>query len=222
MNADCGGGRHPSFQTWDLGAPHGGILCDTPEFNSTKPNANVVMFRDDGWPHEGAGFTLAATNTVFNEQTGALLDADIEINSFKQIITTTNVASEVGTDLQAILTHEVGHFLGLAHSDVIEATMFSNYSPGDLNYRSLHADDQKGICAIYPPDRDIPACVAPSPPHGFSLYCGGGEQDGTSTATGCACSIPRTAGASPFAVGFAMVAAVGWAARRKALRRSCP
>jgi MYXO-CTERM domain-containing protein len=216
MNADCGGGTHPSFQTWDLGAPFGGITCDTPEFNSLKPNANVVMFRDDGWAREEAEFTLAATNTKFDSETGALLDADIEINSFGQEeLTTTSVASEVGKDLQAILTHEVGHFLGLAHSNVEKATMYRSYLPGDLNYRSLHPDDEKGICAIYPPDRDAPACVAPTPPHGFTRYCGGDDQDGTSSVSGCACSTAGRARPSSFAGAFAMAAAVGLAGRRK-------
>jgi MYXO-CTERM domain-containing protein len=215
MHADCGGGTHPSFDAWDIGAPYGGIICDEPEFNSTKPNANVVMFRDHDWPHKDPDNTLAVTSTIFDEATGALFDADIEVNSFKQTITTTSVAAEVGKDLQSILTHEVGHFLGLAHSNVEKATMFHNYQPGDLNYRSLHEDDVKGICAIYPPNRDAPTCVGPSPPHGFSLYCGGGEDDGTSSATGCACSTPRSQGSSSLAVAGAIALAVGLLGRRK-------
>jgi MYXO-CTERM domain-containing protein len=215
MNADCGGGAHPSFEMWDLGAPYGGIICDSPEFNALKPNANVVMFRDHDWPYEGVKWMLAQTSTIFDTRTGALLDADIEINSFKQNITTTDLVAPDSQDLQAILTHEAGHFLGLAHSNNEKATMFHNYEAGDLNYRSLHPDDMAGICAVYPPDRDAPMCVAPSPPHGFSLYCGGGDEDGTASATGCTCSMPATKHVSLLAIAGVAAVAAGAVGRRR-------
>ena len=186
MDADCGKGSHPSFQMWDIGAPYGGIICAEPEFNSTKPNANVWIFRDNDWPYEGESSTLALTSTIFEKNSGALLDADVEINSFAVALTTTSVGTDVKKDLASIVTHEAGHFLGLGHSQVSQATMFAQYSAGDLNYRSLHPDDEAGICSIYPPVRDTPTCVAPSPAHGFSRYCGGGEDDGTAAVRGCA------------------------------------
>jgi MYXO-CTERM domain-containing protein len=51
-------------------------------------------------------------------------------------------------DLQAILTHEAGHFLGLAHSVDTSAIMYAFYSPGSIH---LTPDDVAGICTIYPP-----------------------------------------------------------------------
>jgi hypothetical protein len=186
--ADCGGGTKPSFAVWDLGAPFGGIVCATPEFNPTKPNANVWMFRDDDWPYEGQASTLALTSTLFDTKTGALLDADVEINSFAVEITTTT--TNVKKDLQSIATHEAGHFLGLAHSPVKEATMFAQYQAGDLSYRSLGADDASGVCAVYPPDRAAPRCSQPSPAHGFSRYCGGGVDGAASQQVrGCTCRL---------------------------------
>jgi hypothetical protein len=219
LDADCGAGTHPSFRMWDLGKPYGGIICDKPEFNSIKPNANVWMFRDDKWPYEGADSTLALTSTIFERSSGALLDADVEINSKGNSITTTSISSDVERDLQAIVTHEAGHFLGLGHSQDTKATMYARYSPGDLNYRSLTKDDQAGICAIYPPDRDLSQCTAPSPAHGFSLYCGGGEDDGTASVTGCSLPSQRT---TPAIGGLMVVAAVGSAALRRRRKRRTP
>jgi hypothetical protein len=187
--ADCGGGQHPSFAMWDWGDSFGGIICDQPEFNETKPNANVWMFRDDGWPYQGKNNVLALTSTLFDKASGALLDADVEINSFgTKDLTTTTMPGSIGKDLASIVTHEAGHFLGLAHSQVKGATMSADYVAGDLDYRSLHADDQLAICALYPANRDAPTCRAPSPPHGFSLYCGGGgsKDASESQARGCA------------------------------------
>jgi hypothetical protein len=214
MRADCGGGSHPSFDMWDLGAPYGGIICDEPEFNSTKPNANVWIFRDSDWPYPGETSTLALTSTIFEKNSGALLDADVEINSFAVALTTTSVSHDVKKDLASIVTHEAGHFLGLGHSQVQQATMFAQYSAGDLNYRSLHPDDEAGVCAIYPPVRDTPMCIAPSPAHGFSRYCGGGTDDGTASVRGCAVSPGR---GSASALGGLLVAAAIVVARLRRL-----
>lgn len=190
MNADCGGGARPSFAVWDLGAPFGGIACATPEWNPTKPNANVWMFRDQDWPYEGQSSTLALTSTLFDTKTGALLDADVEINSFAVDLTTTD--TNVQKDLASIVTHEAGHFLGLAHSTVKAATMFAQYQAGDLNYRSLHPDDVSGVCATYPPARAVPQCSQPSPPHGFSRFCGGGVSGALNQPVrGCTCRFGR-------------------------------
>jgi hypothetical protein len=222
MHADCGGGQTPSFRVWDLGEPYGGIICDVPQFNDSGPNANVWMFRDDDWPYKDEASTLALTSTLFDQTTGALLDADVEINSFAINLTTTDVAGNVVRDLASIVTHEAGHFLGMAHSQVETATMYREYKSGDLNYRSLHADDVAGICALYPPDRDVPACNGPSPPHGFTLYCGSGSDP---PQNGCQCRLERgvwngrAAGGAAF-VSFACVLSAF--VRRRGQNRGAP
>ena len=67
--------------------------------------------------------------------------------------------------MQAIATHEAGHFLGLGHSALgetvregggrrviaAEAVMFPiAFSPGGFNERRLRADDIAGVSDIYP------------------------------------------------------------------------
>jgi hypothetical protein len=98
----------------------GGASCDEVEFNPPEmgrggaPNANIVMFRDEAWPYPGERFVIARTSITFDPNTGAILDADIEINSFDNDFSTAD--DVVTTDLQAVLTHEVGHFFGLDHA----------------------------------------------------------------------------------------------------------
>lgn len=113
-----------------------------------KNNVNEIIFHDDGWPYNDGFNTIALTTLTFNADTGQILDADIELNTSSGLITTgTPTASTF--DLQSVLTHESGHFFGLAHSGHTEATMYSKYLPASTSMRVLAADDTAGICAIY-------------------------------------------------------------------------
>ena len=113
-----------------------------------KNNINEIVFRDDAWPYNDGFNTIALTTLTFNADTGQLLDADIELNTSGGLITT---ATPTGStfDLQSVLTHESGHFFGLAHSGHTEATMYSMYKPASTSMRTLSADDIAGICSIY-------------------------------------------------------------------------
>lgn len=113
-------------------------------------NENIVVFRDDSWPYNDAGNPLALTTVTFNAETGEILDADIEVNSADKGVTAQEPLPATGYDLQSIITHEVGHFFGLAHSHVSGATMEPRYDRGQTGLRTLENDDQKGICTIYP------------------------------------------------------------------------
>lgn len=56
-------------------------------------------------------------------------------------------------DVQAVLTHEFGHWLGLAHLDqpgASELTMFATPNPGERKQTTLALGDLRGIRAAYP------------------------------------------------------------------------
>ncbi|HEX5660898.1 MAG TPA: matrixin family metalloprotease, partial [Polyangiales bacterium] len=57
-------------------------------------------------------------------------------------------------DLRNVATHEFGHFLGLAHSDVEGATMYCAAYSRDVSKRYLGQDDIDGLCAVYPPEQE--------------------------------------------------------------------
>ena len=52
-------------------------------------------------------------------------------------------------DLQGIGVHEYGHGLGLGHSNIFQATMFSSTSTGVTATRSIHSDDIAGLQCKY-------------------------------------------------------------------------
>jgi hypothetical protein len=203
-SVDCGGGSPPSFSVWDLSHEFGPVVCDHAEFNDLSPNADVFMFRDDKWPYDDVSSTLALTTITFQVESGEILDADVEVNSFAIDLTVSS--DDVHNDVQSIITHEVGHFLGLAHSKNRKATMFATYAPGSLD-RSLSNDDEAGICATYPPERKVAACSAPLPAHGFSRFCGGSDTDGPPPG----CSMARgsdgrtLAGMAALGLGFSLL-----------------
>ncbi len=172
---DCGAGEQPGIRVELYEA----VSCDQQEYNQRGGNVNLVVFRDDVWPYVGAGNTLALTTVTYNLDTGEIFDADLEINATANIQLTVSDAN-VQYDLLSILTHEAGHMLGMAHSKNEEATMKVEYQPGDVELRTLHADDAAGICAAYPPP-DIETCDS-TPRHGFKDSCGPGPKE---TEEGC-------------------------------------
>jgi Matrixin len=119
------------------------------------PNLNVIAhlsaqeFLAQGKdPH-----AFALTTTANHETTGEIVDADIVFNGGLGpfVICPDEGCKDDEVDIENVVTHEMGHFLGLAHSPVEDATMECEAKTGELKLRSLEADDEAGICAIYGP-----------------------------------------------------------------------
>ncbi len=114
------------------------------------PNASAVIFWDDTWPHTSSSEVILTTLT-FNKTTGEILDADMEVNTAQINFALTDPVPKNGTDMASALAHEVGHFFGIAHSPLREATMFARYTPGSILFRDLEPDDSAALCSIYLP-----------------------------------------------------------------------
>ncbi len=170
---DCGA-EPPSVEGVYLGT----VACDAASYDPEGPNANLVVFRDDRWPY-GAGAALALTTVTYSLSTGAIRDADVELNGVNNRFTISDEGAD--SDLESVLTHEFGHVLGLSHTDVEGATMVRDYVPGSLELRSLEADDRAALCAAYPPGR-ASQCEA-TPNGGLVGACG----ELTEASGGCSC-----------------------------------
>jgi hypothetical protein len=175
-SANCGAGKHPSISAMSGGQ----TPSDAVEYVPGQPNANIFMFRDDTWMATIPGSALALTTVSYDANTGQIFDADVEVNGTGGNIT--NSRPSDGADLPSIVTHEIGHFLGLDHSPKPSATMFITYKAGTGNLRVLDPDDVAGICAIYPPQG--------------SATVSGPETVDVITAPLAGCSLSSTAGGS--------------------------
>jgi hypothetical protein len=173
-SVECGSGAPPSISVFQ----YQDVDCDS---IPSQQHNNVIMFRDDSWPHDDSANSIGYTTITADLVTGEMLGVDIEINTFGNMIVP-DAPAPMGTyDLGSVLTHEAGHFLGLAHSADTTAVMYAFYHPGST---SLQGDDIAGICSIYdasgtrnPSISPVPAapkCDA-TPPMGFSLECAGDD-----------------------------------------------
>lgn len=124
---------------------------------------SLVVFRDSDWDSV-VGATrraYALTSVSYLPDTGQILDADIEINSEGYELNILGEPRPTQADLQNTLTHEVGHFLGLAHPPEPEATMWGDAPLGETKKRSLAQDDIDGICDAYGFEGEPKVCEDP-------------------------------------------------------------
>jgi MYXO-CTERM domain-containing protein len=212
-----------SIKAQDLGP----VDCNTDAYVAGAANQNVIFFADDAWPYGSS--TLGKTFVTFDADTGEIFDVDMAIDTLDYRFSTTDPVPENGYDLESIITHEAGHFLGLAHSDEHDAVMYPSYNPGDTSLRNLTPDDVAGLCDVYRPNGDRAvlddvgdhtlsgdACDA-TPLGGFGSQCP--TPRAASSVTGCATS-PGDAPASSLGFVFAAIGAGFWTRRRKRLVRS--
>jgi hypothetical protein len=165
-----------------------------PTPTATLDYRSSVIFRQTSWcaPSDSPGTcsydpsALAITSVFVTKSDGKILDADVEVNAknflWGDLVLT---PSGIKQDLQNVLTHEMGHLLGLAGtcvrsgspvpldnagqpvpqcdsaSPAVEATtMFESTVPGETSKRTLAPDDILGVCDIYPKAMDPRTCPA--------------------------------------------------------------
>ena len=152
-----------SFASWngvngtDLNFTYGG---STENKTAGKDSENIVFMEDSNWMY-GQG-VIAITITTFKTDSGRVVDADIALNDVDYDWTTVNPADDDSlngkVDIQNIVTHEIGHFIGLDHSSeepfeeiasYRNAAMFFSSYPGDIAHRTLNDDDRAAKRFLY-------------------------------------------------------------------------
>ena len=230
LHVDCGNGEYPS-----LGVLKPSFAsCDRVEHNSNGPNANLIIFRDEAWSagearSEGR-YGRRAREDERDEVCGAeesqcveplppiararygldasgrVLGCDIEINSEKYDLSEPREGRL--QILEAVLIHELGHCLGLGHTNRTDSVMTARYSPEVVANGGLSVDDRLAICTLYPPGRlDRGGCPADTaPPGGFSSYC----------ASSSGCQYTSAPSSSRPVAGLSLLLVAAWRGRRRA------
>jgi len=119
-------------------------------------NRNTVRFAPDGDPL--ANGALAITVITFDAHAKEILDADVVLNGEHGFSFFDHDARDEGMttyDLQNVLTHELGHLLGLGEDMTdVDATMYAFSQPGETGKRDLEVVDKDSIAALYDEEFD--------------------------------------------------------------------
>lgn len=167
-----------SFQTWrniqDIKVEFIAMGCSTAT-QDANDGVNNVIYITQNWQYDPAAIAITRNFYVSGNSpnAGLILDTDILLNATNHAFT---VSGEAGAyDVQDIVTHEVGHFLGLGHEVLpnidTSATMYAIALPDETIKRTLHPDDLLGIHAAYAgvgnkvsPEQMSTPCSIPSGP----------------------------------------------------------
>jgi hypothetical protein len=138
------------------------------------------------------GSCLAATFTGFYDQRGdgsyRIFDADIVTNgrySWTSLSEPDGCASEF--HIEGVQVHEVGHVLGLGHTNVTGATMYPSVSSCNNGPASTENDDDAGLVALYG-NGSFPHCSGGGGGGGGGGGCDLGARGDSCTANSDCCS----------------------------------
>jgi hypothetical protein len=124
--------------------------------STTKSGARNDGTNAISWSKLG-GTTLGVTNYVTTDTSQSVtcggnlfyrfVEVDVRFNNAFNWQTSSTCTN--GYDLQGVATHEMGHAVGLGHSNVSGATMYPSVGACDFSTSSLSNDDKSGYSAIY-------------------------------------------------------------------------
>jgi hypothetical protein len=118
---------------------------------SQDPDAGPKLIHFSAVQPDGGDGRLAVTDVTYEKATGRITKADTTfLNVYDEL--------EPGSpdqNIRYVLRHELGHFLGLAHSQHTDAVMYA-FSPR-LSTDVLSPDDIQAVCDAYNPEAPIGA-----------------------------------------------------------------
>jgi hypothetical protein len=161
--ADAANAVSRAFATWSA-VPTAAVRAEFMGFVGAEPSEEDSL-SVIGFQHRPElERVLGTTSFTLDDETGEILEADILLNSaFGWSVAPNGEAGRY--DVETIAVHEIGHLLGLGHSALGEtellpegnrrllakrAVMFPIAFPaGNVDDRSLEADDAAGVSDIY-------------------------------------------------------------------------
>jgi hypothetical protein len=123
------------------------------DFSSTQNRSDVIAL--DEWSYDSDA--VAITVVTVDARTHAIVDADIAFNLHGRRWSVMGEKPELARyDVQNTFTHELGHAVGLAHSQAAEAVMYGKTHPGEMNKRRFETDDTEALSQLYPTVSALP------------------------------------------------------------------
>ena len=151
-----------------LNTSYGGTTTRQP---GSYEGQSVIGWVESGWRHSSSA--IGVTGTRFTSS--SIVEADMEMNGVN-FTWTTSPGSGSSVNVYSIALHEGGHYMGLGHSSDRAASMYYAYSGG---VSTMNADDQAGICALYPGGGGSPSdCTVTGCPSGQECVSGRCVPDG--------------------------------------------
>ncbi len=115
----------------------------TPAVTNCTDRINSLLWVEKNWPLSSV--VLAVTRTTFFIQDPPdLIDADISFNG--DDFTWSGPGDSQNVSIQSVAQHEIGHMIGLQHSQIRGAIML----PGGSDSIALAKDDKAAIRFLYP------------------------------------------------------------------------
>jgi uncharacterized protein (TIGR02145 family) len=117
---------------------------------SATDGINLVSFTDEKFPFPPRVLAIAAKTLQVspNDDVARIIDADIVVNPEFSALSV-GVGNGNYYDAQSIITHEIGHVMGLLHTGVVNSTMFFMLGYG-TKVQSLEQDDRSWASYKYP------------------------------------------------------------------------
>ncbi len=140
---------HSAFNQW-CDVPTTAIDCEykgMTTVNKVAPDTvNIVKWAEgNDWK---LGRNILAVAYIWKNKVNTITDFDIVFNgkNWKW----RNKEYKCHYDITSVALHEVGHALGMDHSEVKESVMWPVFRPDNTTKRKLFSDDSCGITALYP------------------------------------------------------------------------
>lgn len=165
------------------------------------------------------GKAVAITRTTFDSSTRTIKRGEIVLGLEKRFADTSLPgADEKAFDLESVLVHELGHFLGFGEDyENRAATMYASAAPGQTNKRSISRYDADKAVIAYGAAAGftVPTHCALDEPAPVESDDEVNEEPVHAEAISCAVQSGRSANGAPFAL-LALALTLGFSWRRSA------
>lgn len=194
-NVDLNGVVDDAIKIWNnvpnskLKLSRGGTTTGTAQANPPVIRCSTSFATDSG----GMDPSFVAGVGTFSLSGNAISQGLIVLNA--QVGTGAYIGNMNSMSLKVILAHEMGHVLGLGHSDQSSALMY--YAPATKSDFTLNQDDMDGIAYLYPRNET-----------------GSDKMMGCGTVAGGS-NFPPGAGRTPVVVLFMLLPLFAWAILRR-------